>query len=86
MSTKNESGILTTGDVLVDGVLRGLHQSQQSATDIFRALSKAVVWCSMNEAEDETANMQQAREWMRNAAMTFEREWKLAQTGEQQDV
>jgi len=79
MSTKHETtGFLTTGDVLVDGVLRGLNQSGRSDTENFRALARVVLWVSMHDPDGGTAEMAQARELMRNGALMFERAVKQA--------
>jgi len=74
MSTAVETtGFLTTGDALVDGVLRGLEQSGRCAVENFRALAKAVMWASLRDLEGETAEMASARELMHNGAQFFER-------------
>jgi len=79
MGTANEAtGFLTTGDVLVDGVLRGLNQSGRSDTENFQALAKVVLWTSMHDLDGETAEMAMARELMRNGALMFERAVKQA--------
>jgi len=79
MGTVNEAtGFLTTGDALVDGVLRRLNQSGRSDTENFQALAKVVLWVSMHDPDGESEEMATARELMRNAALMFERAVKQA--------
>jgi len=79
MSKANEAtGFLTTGDALVDGVLRGLNQSGRSDAENFQALAKVVLWTSMHDPDGESAEMTTARELMRNGALMFERAVKQA--------
>jgi len=79
MGTANEAtGFLTTGDGLVDGVLRGLNQSGRSETENFQALAKVVMWTALRDLDGESAEMAMARELMHNGALMFERAVKQA--------
>jgi len=84
--TQEDTGILTTGDALVDGVLRGLGQSGRSETENFRALAKAVMWSGLSEVEGESPDMETARELMHNGALMFERAVKQAKAQAQAEL
>jgi len=76
MSATN--GYQTSGDVLVDGLMLGLNQSGRSNTENFLALARVVMWCSMFDLDNETHDMGQAKELMRNGALMFDRAVKHA--------
>jgi len=72
------TGFLTTGDVLVDDLMRCLNQSGRNSIENFQALARVVMWCSLPDFSEETSEMSSARELLRNGALMFDRAVKQA--------